>query len=652
VTPKAQTELDRTASIAPPASEARLLPLLSRAGYRLIQKGARPAVAIVDLTDPSGPDALASLRHADRTADLAVLGIVGDAHENALHALRAGSDGFVAVGSLEREFDLRLEAVRKLGVDRADHGRKEQDLAALLELTADYAAAQDVSALLHDVTRRLSEELDIDRCALVLLDASRKTGHIVAASDDRAVTNVEIELARYPEIREAARTCRPVVVDNVTSHPLLDEVKEAVTRRGISALAAVPLVVRDKSLGVLLLRASEGTRTFKAREVSFAWTVAHATAIALRNARLLEGLRGQAEKAEAKVAALARYEEFFRHVSDGIAILDEHGAIASLNPAGSEILGLRPEKAKGRLFASFATPLSETGMMEMLASARKGEVCRDIDLDVGAADGRLLVLSAGASSVSADTIILSFRDVSHPRAMERELRKTKEFMEKLIDSSVDAIVAGDLMGRIIVYNKSASRILGYGQAEALESFNVAALYPKGVARQIMRMIRSREHGGPGRLEPTRTEVISKSGERVPVMMTAALIYEHEKAVATVGILTDLREKTKLEAKLTRAQERLEQAEKQAVVVELAGTAAHELNQPLTSIMGYSELLRRKLTTEDPTLKLVDIIYREAERMAEIVRKIGKITRYETKAYVGGTRIVDLERATGEEEPKP
>ena len=52
---------------------------------------------------------------------------------------------------------------------------------------------------------------------------------------------------------------------------------------------------------------------------------------------------------------------------------------------------------------------------------------------------------------------------------------------------------------------------------------------------------------------------------------------------------------------------------------------------------------------DPALRSVDIIYREAERMAEIVRKIGKITRYETKAYVGDRRIVDLDRATGDED---
>ena len=46
---------------------------------------------------------------------------------------------------------------------------------------------------------------------------------------------------------------------------------------------------------------------------------------------------------------------------------------------------------------------------------------------------------------------------------------------------------------------------------------------------------------------------------------------------------------------------------------------------------------------------VDIIHREAERMAEIVKKIGKITRYETKAYVGSAKIVDLDKAAAHEE---
>ena len=66
-------------------------------------------------------------------------------------------------------------------------------------------------------------------------------------------------------------------------------------------------------------------------------------------------------------------------------------------------------------------------------------------------------------------------------------------------------------------------------------------------------------------------------------------------------------------------------------------------------MGYAELLKRKLKDTDPSYRSVDIIHREAERMAEIVRRIGKITRYETMAYVGDTEILDLNKSAGTDE---
>ena len=128
-------------------------------------------------------------------------------------------------------------------------------------------------------------------------------------------------------------------------------------------------------------------------------------------------------------------------------------------------------------------------------------------------------------------------------------------------------------------------------------------------------------------------------------MTASIIYEHGKETATVGIFSDLRERLKMEQRLLQAQEKLMLTEKQALIAELAGTTAHELNQPLTSIMGYAELMKKKLSTDDTNYRAVDTILREAERMAEIVRKIGKITRYETKAYVGSTQILDLDKST-------
>ncbi|MFO0674357.1 MAG: histidine kinase dimerization/phospho-acceptor domain-containing protein [Polyangiaceae bacterium] len=88
------------------------------------------------------------------------------------------------------------------------------------------------------------------------------------------------------------------------------------------------------------------------------------------------------------------------------------------------------------------------------------------------------------------------------------------------------------------------------------------------------------------------------------------------------------------------------------MAELAGAAAHELNQPLTSVMGYAELLRRKLDVESPGFAAAEVIFKEAERMAEIVRKIGKITKYETKSYVGQARILDLDKASADRQSEP
>jgi hypothetical protein len=61
-------------------------------------------------------------------------------------------------------------------------------------------------------------------------------------------------------------------------------------------------------------------------------------------------------------------------------------------------------------------------------------------------------------------------------------------------------------------------------------------------------------------------------------------------------------------------------------------------------MGYAELLMRRLEPDTAAYSATKVIFNEAERMAEIVRKIGRITRYETKSYVGRARILDLDRS--------
>lgn len=652
---------------APQHQRIVVVPERSRAGEAIARAlgkaGAEPVdldqlpsaeVGLVDLTDPSGAAALARLRQAGG-ARLAVIGII-DSEEPV--ALPEGLADFVAVSELDEQLPLRLGQAARRGTRELEARERERDLSLLLQLTADYAESLDVEELLHDVTKRLAAEMGIERASLIVLDEPQRAGFIVAASDDAALKDLRIDLSRYPEIREVVRTGAPVIVENAPSHPLLEGVKVEVAGKGIRNIAALPLAIRGKVLGVLLVRASDRRGAFTRREIDFLATVAHATAVALRNARLLESIRGQSEReksariaAEERAADLARYQSYFAHLSDGIAILDDKACVLSLNPAGLALLDLTADEAVGRHINALTNPSDDGVMMDVLLSVSRGEVRREVDVQARTLAGRRLTLSLSAAPLAEGgaAAILSLRDVTQARALAEELRKTKEFLERLIDSSVDAIIAADMTGKIVLFNKGAEAICGYTADEALTRLNVRDLYPPGVAREVMAKLRSPELGGKGRLTVSRQQIASKSGQLVPVNMTAAIIYEGGREVATVGIFTDLRDRMQLERKLSDAETRLEESEKNAVIVALAGTAAHELNQPLTSVMGYAELLKRKLKEDDFAYRPVDIIYREAERMAEIVRKIGKITRYETKSYIGAAQILDLDKASSHEE---
>ena len=104
------------------------------------------------------------------------------------------------------------------------------------------------------------------------------------------------------------------------------------------------------------------------------------------------------------------------------------------------------------------------------------------------------------------------------------------------------------------------------------------------------------------------------------------------------------------AELRAAQARLIEAEKTRAVVEMAGATAHELNQPLTAILGLIQLIEQN-PNEGKTLQQdLKRIADAAWEMAEIVYKIGQITHYETKQYVEGMQIIDIDRATEQKPP--
>ena len=336
--------------------------------------------------------------------------------------------------------------------------------------------------------------------------------------------------------------------------------------------------------------------------------------------------------------------DHFEASADGVVVLDGAARIVFANEVAARLLGRARDALRGTRLGDLLKDGEDASLTAALETVLSGNNVDAFDLAVERIEKKSTTVSATTSTVLAGEglAVLSLRDVTPQRTLEAELRHTKHFLENLIDSAIDAIIAADLRGGIILFNKGAEQLFGFEAREVIGSIPVWDLYPEGVPRQVMRMLRSESYGGAGRLEQTRREVLTREGELVPVNMTAAIVYEGDREVASVGIFSDLRERIRMEQRLLQIQEKLELQERQSMVAELAGAAAHELNQPLTSILGYAQLIQRRLEAHDEHGRAVQAIASEAERMAEIVKKIGRITRYQTVDYVGATQILDLD----------
>jgi PAS domain S-box-containing protein len=419
---------------------------------------------------------------------------------------------------------------------------------------------------------------------------------------------------------------------------------------------------QGRPLGVLFLR-SKARTTFGDAELSLSSTLANATAIALRNARLLQSLRDETEQsttarveAERRVQLFQRYAGFFESAADGMVVIDRHGRVLFSNPRAREIIGATEAELSSGTFESLLVPAQRELAGRLMRGFAAGVYPRGVDLYLAERHDRSVTANVSFSSVlhEDDAVLFTFRDVTLERQTAVELRQTKEFLESVIDSSVDAIVSADLEGTVRIFNRAAARVFGYSPADVIGKLNVEALYAPGVAREVMRRIRNPDEAGYGRLADFRVDMLAADGSSVPVLLSASLVVENGRRVGSLGIFTDLREKMRIQSELEHAQEELRAREKQAMIAELAGAAAHELNQPLTSVIGYAELLSRQLARDPGAARNAEIIVSEAQRMAEIVRKVGSITKYETKSYVGEARILDLERAsaTSNREPSP
>ena len=174
-------------------------------------------------------------------------------------------------------------------------------------------------------------------------------------------------------------------------------------------------------------------------------------------------------------------------------------------------------------------------------------------------------------------------------ATAAELAKTFDFQNNLIESSIDGIIGCGKDGKIVTFNKSLEKMLGYSKDEVLRKMSFDRFFPVGLAEELRESIECEEYGGKNRLSIFEANLVAKSGEKVPVQLSLSVLFEENEEVGMVGFFRDLREIRRMEQQFAD-QTRLLHQHKMMSLGRLAASVVHEINNPLSGILNYIRLM--------------------------------------------------------------
>ena len=331
--------------------------------------------------------------------------------------------------------------------------------------------------------------------------------------------------------------------------------------------------------------------------------------------------------------------------NDGMLVFNGHFGIEYANRTISQITGYEHDRILKMTVADLLGSKSRTLLENIFSQPDKygDKTCTEIQLFTASGEIRNaeICIALATPPFGAGRAYAYVRDITEEKRIGNELREANEFFKNLISSSVDGIIAADMKGNIFILNQGAENLTGYTAEEVIGKIHITKFYPEGVAKDIMKKLRSQNYGGVGKLNPSQINLISKNGEEIPFQLSASLTYDSAgKEIASVGIFTDLRPRLAMERKLQETHLQLVNSEKLASLGKLAAGIAHEINNPLGGILIYSSLMIENLDEDDAKRQDLARIVIEAERCKEIVKSLLEFARQSEPK----TEPVDINRA--------
>lgn len=326
------------------------------------------------------------------------------------------------------------------------------------------------------------------------------------------------------------------------------------------------------------------------------------------------------------------FERLFLISPIGIFIVQK-GRFRFVNPAFTEISGYKAEQLLGMDSLAIVHPDDRSQVRAHAVEMLKGKRSTPYQHRVMTPNGEVRWIIESVVPITyqgEDAVLGYFMDTTEYELAKEAMALSEEKFHKAFRSSPDWFVITTLEdGFYVDVNDAFLRATGYRRDEVIghTSSELGIWVDPRQRHEIVRRLREE-----GSVRDVEVQFRMKSGE-IRHMLWSAEVIDYGEEPCCLAMTRDITSRV-------RAQEERIQREKLQGILELAGAACHELNQPLQ----YIYLLLSEAMEEQPDSRALREMKSQLDRLRDITAKLENITVYETMDYIKGRKIVDINKA--------
>jgi PAS domain S-box-containing protein len=311
-------------------------------------------------------------------------------------------------------------------------------------------------------------------------------------------------------------------------------------------------------------------------------------------------------------AIRARLASIVESSDDAIVAKDLNGVITDWNAAAERIFGYSKEEMIGRSILTIIPAELQHEEPVILGKIKQGQLLEHYETQRLHKSGRRLDISLSLSPIrDSRGQVIGVSKIARDISDRRRADAARLMLAAIVESSDDAIISKTLDGIITSWNAAAERLFGYTPDEII-GHSVLRLIPRELHHEEPHII-SRLKSGE-RIDHYETRRMRKNGEVFDVSLTVSPINDTKgKVTGASKIVRDISDRKATEAALI-------EKEKFAAAGRLAGTLAHEVNNPLEAIINLSYVLSTHHSLDEEARGFANQLLKEVQRAGEITRQ--------------------------------